>query len=154
MALRMKNKHLHGNTIEAESLSLSSFWYSVQWLIQSHVEKSIKIVLYLKTPVRLNGLLKRSLSLMHREQVKITGIVWKWISRYIKFSLIGTLTWVIGTVLYFWLFKYFGELTWLVTLFTGVIEFGLITVFNKKKKGKMFDSCTDVREAAPVERKT
>ena len=91
---------------------------------------------------------------MLRQQAKITKRAWKWISRYIKFSLIGTLTWVIATVLYIWLFKYFGELTWLITLFTGVIEFGLITVFNKKKKGTMFDSCTNVPEAAPIERKT
>ena len=77
-------------------------------------------------------------------QVKITGIMWKWVSRYIKFSLIGTVTWAIATVLYLSLFRFFGELTWLVTLFTGVIEFALITIFNKKRKGKMFDSCPDV----------
>ena len=75
--------------------------------------------------------------------MKITGVVWKWVSRYIKFSLIGTLTWVIATVLYLSLFRFFGEFTWIVTLLTGVIEFALITVFNKNKKGKMFDSCTD-----------
>jgi hypothetical protein len=81
---------------------------------------------------------------MRKEQVKIIGVVWKYVLRYIKFSLIGTFTWLIATVLYFLLFGYFGELTWLVTLFTGVIEFALITVFNKKRNAKMFDSCPDV----------
>ena len=75
--------------------------------------------------------------------MKITGTIVKWVSRYIKFSLIGTLTWAIATVLYFFFFKFLGEMAWLVTLFTGVIEFGLITVFNKKRRGKMFDSCTE-----------
>ena len=73
---------------------------------------------------------------MPEERVKIMGKVWKWVSRYIKFSLIGTLTWAIATVLYFSLFSFFGELTWLFTLFTGVIEFALITLFNKKKERK------------------
>ncbi len=75
--------------------------------------------------------------------MKITGKIWKYVLRYIKFSLIGTLTWAIATVLYLSLFKFFGELTWLVTLFTGVIEFALITVFNKRREGKMFDGCPD-----------
>ena len=75
--------------------------------------------------------------------MKITGSIVKWVSRYIKFSLIGTLTWAIATVLYISFFRVLGEMAWLVTLFTGVIEFALITVFNKKRKGKMFDSCTD-----------
>jgi hypothetical protein len=79
--------------------------------------------------------------------VKITGTIVKWVSRYIKFSLIGTLTWAIATVLYLAFFGFLGEMAWLVTLFTGVIEFALITVFNKKRRGKMFDSCTDANSA-------
>lgn len=75
--------------------------------------------------------------------MKITEMMWKWVSRFVKFSLIGTLTWAIATVLYFSLFNFLGEMAWLITLFTGVIEFALITIFNKKRKGKMFDSCTD-----------
>lgn len=85
--------------------------------------------------------------------MKIIGTIWKYLVRYIKFSLIGTLTWVIATMLYFSLFKYFGELTWLVTLFTGVIEFALITVFNKKKTTNMFDSCVENSAAGPQENK-
>ena len=46
---------------------------------------------------------------------------------------------MINTILYFSLFRFFGELTWFVTLFTGVLEFALITFFNKKGKGNMFD---------------
>ena len=46
---------------------------------------------------------------------------------------------VVNTVLYFSLFGFFGELTWFITLLTGVMVFALITVFNKKGKGNMFD---------------
>ena len=69
----------------------------------------------------------------------IADLIKKWTYRFTRFSIIGTAVWVVNTVLYFSLFKFFGELTWFVTLFTGVMEFALITYFNKKGKGNMFD---------------
>lgn len=54
--------------------------------------------------------------------------------------MIGTAVWVVNTVLYFALFRFFGELTWFITLFTGVMEFALITFFNKTSKGNMFEA--------------
>ena len=70
---------------------------------------------------------------------KLGELIKKWVYRYARFSIIGTSVWVVNTVLYFSLFRFFGELTWFVTLFTGVMEFALITVFNKMGKGNMFD---------------
>jgi len=70
---------------------------------------------------------------------KLGELFKKWVYRYARFSIIGTAVWVVNTVLYFSLFRFFGELTWFVTLFTGVMEFALITVFNKMGKGNMFD---------------
>ena len=74
---------------------------------------------------------------------KLGELVKKWVYRYTRFSIIGTAIWVVNTVLYFSLFRFFGELTWFITLFTGVIEFVLITVFNKKSRGNMFDRPKD-----------
>jgi hypothetical protein len=76
-------------------------------------------------------------------------LIKKWVFRYARFSIIGTAVWVVNTVLYFFLFRFFGELTWFITLFTGVMEFALITVFNRKDKGNMFDrskekKCTSI----------
>jgi hypothetical protein len=70
---------------------------------------------------------------------KLEELIKKWVYRYARFSIIGTAVWVLNTVLYFSLFRFFGELTWFITLFTGLMEFALITVFNKKGKGNMFD---------------
>ncbi len=67
-------------------------------------------------------------------------LVKKWTFRYTRFSVIGTAVWVVNTVLYFALFRFFGELTWFITLFTGVMEFALITFFNKTSKGNMFEA--------------
>jgi hypothetical protein len=74
---------------------------------------------------------------------KLGELIKKWVYRYARFSIIGTAVWVVNTVLYFSLFRFFGELTWFVTLFTGVMEFALITVFNKMGKGNMFDRPKD-----------
>ena len=73
--------------------------------------------------------------------MKLKQFIKKWVIRFAKFSMIGTLTWGIATLIYTALFNFIGEWAWIITLFTGVIEFSLITVFNVKKKGKMFDSC-------------
>ena len=70
---------------------------------------------------------------------KLGELIKKWVYRYTRFSIIGTAVWVVNTILFFSLFRFFGELTWFITLFTGLMEFALITVFNKKGKGNMFD---------------
>ena len=83
---------------------------------------------------------------------KLGELIKKWVYRYTRFSIIGTAVWVVNTILYFSLFRFFGELTWFITLFTGVMEFALITVFNKKGKGNMFDRPKEIK-CAPNESK-
>jgi len=41
------------------------------------------------------------------------------------------------------MYQYIGMYAWFVTVFTGLIEFALITVFNLTKHGKMFESCKE-----------
>jgi len=81
---------------------------------------------------------------------KLGELIKKWAYRYTRFSIIGTAVWVVNTVLFFSLFRFFGELTWFITLFTGVMEFALITVFNEKGKGNMFDRPKD-NKCTPID---
>jgi hypothetical protein len=66
----------------------------------------------------------------------------KWSFRYIKFSIIGIFVWLVSTPLFFTLFSYLGQYAWFVTLFTGIIEFALISAVNKHSQGVIFESCT------------
>ena len=62
--------------------------------------------------------------------------------RYIKYNIVGTFVFGVASVLYVILFPTFGEWTYLVASFSGgILQFGLITVLNATKKGKMFESC-------------
>jgi hypothetical protein len=65
-----------------------------------------------------------------------------WILRFIKFNLVGTLVFLIGTVIYAMAFSSFGFWTWLIANGAGsVLQFSLINLLNKTQKGKIFDSC-------------
>ena len=65
-----------------------------------------------------------------------------WILRYIKFNLIGFITFLVGTVIFTLLFSRMGAWSWLAAnAFGGLIQFSLISYFNTKKKGTMFESC-------------
>ena len=62
--------------------------------------------------------------------------------RYVKYNVIGVTVFLMGTTIYVLAFPAFGAWTWLLANgFGGVVDFSLITLFNKTKKGHMFDSC-------------
>ena len=74
-----------------------------------------------------------------------------WMIRYIKFNLIGGFVFLIGTAIYGTAFPTFGAWTWLIANAAGsVLQFGLITYFNKKKIGMIFDQCLESKKQKTV----
>jgi hypothetical protein len=80
---------------------------------------------------------------MSKMSGKTFGLKFKsWLIRFIKFNLVGTVVFLVGTVIYIVSFSRFGFWTWLVANSVGgVLQFSLITLLNRTEKGKMFDSC-------------
>jgi hypothetical protein len=73
-----------------------------------------------------------------REKAKVLLV------RFIKFNVIGFTVFLIGTVIFSSFFSYFGPWTWLIANGVGsVLQFSLITYFNKKKGGVIFDQCPE-----------
>ena len=67
-----------------------------------------------------------------------------WLTRFIKFNLVGTLVFLVGTAIYTVSFSKFGFWTWMVANSVGgVLQFSLIALLNRTEKGKMFDSCQE-----------
>jgi O-antigen/teichoic acid export membrane protein len=65
-----------------------------------------------------------------------------WIVRFIKFNVIGTVVFLVGTAIYAAAFPTFGAWTWLIaSAGGGFLQFILISYFNKKKKGMIFQQC-------------
>jgi hypothetical protein len=65
-----------------------------------------------------------------------------WIIKFIKFNLIGTAVFLVGTAIYGAAFSTFGAWTWLIANAAGsILQFSLISYFNKKKEGVIFDTC-------------
>ncbi len=65
--------------------------------------------------------------------------VGNWILRFIKYNLVGTITFVVGTVIFWLAFSTFGAWTWfLANCFGGILEFSLIDYVNKTRNGRMF----------------
>ncbi len=75
---------------------------------------------------------------------KLKDIFKKWTWRYIKYNVIGLTVFLLNIVLYYvFLFPFLGEVSYIVVSVNGgIIEFALISYFNKTKKGVIFDSCT------------
>ena len=72
-----------------------------------------------------------------------TSLFKKWTWRYIKYNVIGLTVFALNIVLYVILFNFLGEWAYIVVSVNGgVIEFALISYFNKTKRGVIFDSCT------------
>jgi len=77
---------------------------------------------------------------VNRRQEKIKS----WILRFIKFNLIGFIVFLVGTAIFSLLFNRMGAWTWLAAnAVGGILQFSLISYFNTKKKGTMFDSCKE-----------
>ncbi len=65
-----------------------------------------------------------------------------WIIRFIKFNLIGLVVFLVGTAIYGTTFPTFGAWTWLIAnAFGSILQFSLISYFNKKKNGVIFNQC-------------
>ena len=77
---------------------------------------------------------------------KLKDIFKKWTWRYIKYNVIGLTVFLLNIVLYYLvLFPSLGEISYIVVSVNGgVIEFALISYFNKTKKGIIFDSCRSI----------
>ena len=75
---------------------------------------------------------------------KIKDLFKKWTWRYIKYNVIGLTVFLLNIVLYYViLFPFLGEVSYIVVSVNGgIIEFALISYFNKTKKGLIFDGCT------------
>ncbi len=59
--------------------------------------------------------------------------------RFVKYNLVGTITFLVGTVIFWLAFNTFGAWTWLIAnCFGGVLEFSLIDYVNKTRNGRMF----------------
>lgn len=70
-----------------------------------------------------------------------------WAIRFIKFNLIGIFVFSIGTAIFASVFPYFGSWAWLIANGAGsLIQFSLISYFNKKKRGLIFEQCPIVKE--------
>lgn len=66
----------------------------------------------------------------------------KWLLRFIKFNVIGFSVFLISSAIFAISFNTFGAWTWVVANgFGGIMQFTLITYFNRTKIGKIFDSC-------------
>ena len=73
------------------------------------------------------------------------ALIKKWVLRYIKYNIIGLSVFLLNIAIYVIIFNYLGEWAYIVVSVNGgVIEFALISYFNKTKKGVIFDSCIPV----------
>ena len=70
----------------------------------------------------------------------------KWFLRYVKYNVIGVSVFLLNIVLYYTiLFPVFGEQAYIiVSLIGGVVEFVLISYFNRTKVGIMFETGSSV----------
>ncbi len=74
-----------------------------------------------------------------------------WVLRFARFNLIGMFVFFIGTIIFAFVFSYFGPWTWLVANGAGsILQFLLISFFNKKKGGVIFEQCPSTKEAADL----
>jgi len=78
---------------------------------------------------------------------KFKALFKKWALRYIKYNVIGLSVFVLNIVLYVFLFNFLGEWAYIaVSVNGGIIEFALISYFNRTKKGIIFDSCPPIEK--------
>ena len=62
-----------------------------------------------------------------------------WIVRFVKFNIVGTVVFLVATLIYAVAFDTFGFWTWLLANGAGsILQFSLFAYLNLKKMGKMF----------------
>ena len=70
-----------------------------------------------------------------------------WVVRFLKFNIIGFSVFLVASVVFAMFFPYFGIWTWLIANgFSSVLQFFLISYFNKKKKGLIFEQAYAVNQ--------
>ena len=68
-----------------------------------------------------------------------------WIVRFIKFNLVGAVVFLMGTAIFVLFFSQFGVWTWLIANgAASILHFVLISYFNRKKRGLMFEQCPTI----------
>ncbi len=78
-----------------------------------------------------------------------------WVLRFVRFNLIGMFVFFIGTIIFAFVFSYFGPWTWLVANGAGsILQFLLISFFNKKTTGVIFAQCPSTKGATDLPRST
>ena len=71
----------------------------------------------------------------------------KLIIQFARFQVLGIVVFIASTVVYWFLFSYFGIWTWLIANgFGGVFSFFLFRYFNKLAKGLMFECKEEERK--------
>ena len=74
--------------------------------------------------------------------INLKASLQKWGWRYVKYNVIGIAVFLLNIVFYVMIFNSLGEWSYIVvSLNGGIIEFALISYFNKTKKGIIFESC-------------
>jgi len=87
------------------------------------------------------------------ENMKNQGTtIFQWFLRFIKYNIIGVAVFLVTIALYYLVFyPVFGENAYvIVSIVGGVLQFTLISYFNRTKLGIMFESCrpTDKKQKA------
>ena len=59
--------------------------------------------------------------------------------RFVKFNIIGFSVFLVASVVFVWFFPYFGIWTLLIANGFSMLQFFLISYFNKKRKGLIFE---------------
>ncbi len=65
-----------------------------------------------------------------------------WIVRFVKFNIVGFVVFLVGTAIFAFSFHAFGAWSWvLASASGGILQFVLISILNRTRKGQMFDGC-------------
>jgi len=71
----------------------------------------------------------------------------KWIARFIKFNIVGFSVFLIGTAIFTLTFRVLGSWAWFLASGTGgILQFILISLLNRTKRGQIFDSCKERKQ--------
>jgi len=78
----------------------------------------------------------------------------KWIVRFIKFNIVGFSVFLIGTAIFTLTFKVLGSWAWFLASGTGgILQFILISLLNRTKRGEIFDSCQERKQSEELNEK-
>ncbi len=149
--------HTHTNrtqgTYQVISQKGASSNPQVTLLSQKKLERNLRLKLNKKRISLIHILISESSSIAQTQVktsfmanlAKLKDKCKKWVVRYAKYNVIGLSVFALNIVLYVVIFNFLGEWTYiLVSVNGGIIEFALISYFNRTKKGRMFDGCPPI----------